>query len=56
MTALLPVGEGARYETRRRKEPPVVGTVDNAGNGKVCPAIRYLEEVLQTAGLIDVRS
>jgi len=41
---------GVRIETRRREEPPVVGTVDNAGNGKVCPAIRYLEEVLQTAG------
>ena len=50
LLAALPFGEGVRNEPRRIEEPPVLGTVDNAGNGKVCPAIRYLEEVIQAAG------
>ena len=47
----LPFGGGVRNEIRRGEEAAVEGSVDNAGiNGKVCPAIRYLKEVIQTAG------
>ena len=46
----LPFGGGVRNEIRRREDPVVEGSVDNAGNGKVCPAIRYLQEVIQAAG------
>ena len=46
----LAFGEGVKNETRRKEELLDVGTVDNDSDGKVCPAIRYLEEVVQTAG------
>ena len=46
----LPLGAGVRNEIRRGEEAAVEGSVDNAGNGKVCPAIRYLQEVIQAAG------
>ena len=46
----LEFGEGVENESRRKEELLDVGTVDNDSDGKVCPAIRYLEEVVQTAG------
>jgi len=41
----------AQRVIRRRKEVPLKGTVNDSDSfGKVCPAIRYLEEVIQAAG------